>query len=47
MYNLRETKYNPLQDNNKIIYDNHNNNFILVCLSGSKSSDPPKYINIL
>ena len=35
MYNLRE-----LQDDNKIIYENHNNNFISVCLSGSKSSAP-------
>ena len=40
MYNLREIKHDPLQDDNKIIYENHNNNFISVCLSGSKSSAP-------
>ena len=44
MYNLREIKHDPLQDDNKIIYENHNNNFISVCLSGSKSSAP---LNIL
>ena len=40
MYNLREIKDDPLQDDNKIIYENHKNNFISVCLSGSKSSAP-------
>ena len=40
MYNLREIKHDPLQDDNRIIYENHNNNFISVCLSGSKSSAP-------
>ena len=40
MYNLREIKHDPLQDDNKIIYENHNNNFISVCLSVSKSSAP-------
>ena len=40
MYNLREIKHDPLQDDNKISYENHNNNFISVCLSGSKSSAP-------
>ena len=41
MYNLREIKHDPLQDDNKIIYENQ------VCLSESKSSAPPKYIDIL
>ena len=45
MYNLREIKHDPLQDDNKIIYENHNNNFISVCLSGSKSSAPQNILS--
>ena len=45
MYNLREIKHDPLQDDNKFIYENHNNNFISVCLSGSKSSAPQNILS--